>query len=341
MFQGTITRTGLINMEDKGQIPKARRKSRGKTSVRYWSSEDLPAICERLGYLKKPVTPKVVTFFTQKGGTGKTPLAFQLARTLAIHNIKVLVVGLDPQETITSLLGGKEKEPEALPENLDEWYSPGLYEVYENENTIKEVVTNSDLKNLQYIPENARIAALEMAIGRNPDPLKVFEKQFVGPAMGLGYDYIIFDCNPSWGRIINSVLHTSDVIVSPLACNSSTLKITKVFFKMLSDFETEVGSGAEKLIVPTLLRGSRLSRQVRSEYEDNYSNVCTKMALKESVVFDESQTLYRSIAEYQPESTIYRDLVAVFKEFQALIDFLDSPEEEESEGEPLNKSAEL
>lgn len=329
IFDNSITRAGLTKMEKSGNIPQAERMSRGNSNYRLWDLNSLPKIGERIGFLKKPNQQKVVTFYTQKGGTGKTPLAFNFARTLALHNIPVLVVGLDSQETITSLLN-KSKELEQLPADLDELYDDGLYEIATGEASLDKVILKSNLDKLDYIPENAGLAAFENYINNLTNPLRAMSSMISKINSYKKYDYIIFDCNPSWNRTVNSVLYVSDIVISPLACNSSTLKISRVFFNMLDKFDEDTKAQGERFIIPTLLKGSKLSRQVRTFFETQFSNICSKSALKESVTFDEAQTLYKSVAEYAPKSPIYQDMISIFKEFQLLVEFLDNDEIDET-----------
>ena len=50
----------LLNAEERGDIPKANRVSRGKIQVRQWSLEQLPSIGNKFGFLKKPSVQKII-----------------------------------------------------------------------------------------------------------------------------------------------------------------------------------------------------------------------------------------------------------------------------------------
>lgn len=322
-----ISKSTLLHLEATSQIPKADRRKRGKIDARVWTNEQLPLIGEKIGFFKKPKTPKIITFYVQKGGTGKTPLAFNLARTLALHNLKVLTIGIDSQETITTFLSGKTDEPDQLPEDLNDFYKPGLLELFTDKVTsADDIILKTDLPNLHYIPENAGLAELENEISRSSDPLNSVKKKVLSKININNYDYVIFDCNPYWGRTVNCFLKESDLIISPLACNSSSLKITHVFFNFLNTLHKEINLKAERLIIPTLLKQSKLSRQVRNFYETNFPGYCSKEALKESVIFDESLIFSISAGEYNPDSKSYEELKRIYLEIQEIVDFIESAE---------------
>src|SRR5687767_9623630 len=87
------SRRTLMNAEERGEIPKAERIERGRTQVRAWNARDLPSIGMRFGFLPSPQEQEVVSVYTAKGGVLKTTLAYGLARLLALHGIKTVIVG--------------------------------------------------------------------------------------------------------------------------------------------------------------------------------------------------------------------------------------------------------
>src|ERR1700722_8060059 len=80
----------IYKAEERGEIPKAKRISRGKVEVRNWSISQLPAIGKRFGFLKNPNKQHIICKYIQKGGVLKTTTSFYEARTFALNGIKTL-----------------------------------------------------------------------------------------------------------------------------------------------------------------------------------------------------------------------------------------------------------
>lgn len=93
----------IAKMEKEGKIPAPILTKKGAINTRIWKNFQLPLIGEQLGFIKKVPgsKSKVLTVYTSKGGVLKTTISYNLARILALHNIKVLIIGLDVQCSIT------------------------------------------------------------------------------------------------------------------------------------------------------------------------------------------------------------------------------------------------
>ena len=158
----------VLNAEERGEIPKASRIQRGKTSVRQWQTEQLPDIGKKFGFLGNCKEQQILNVFLSKGGVGKSSFCYNLARTLAISSVKklsaekskILIIGLDLQGTITDYT-----LPPVAVESLEEANQmterAGLYEVLFENVPLEEVILPTDLPNLFIIPENSSLNTLE------------------------------------------------------------------------------------------------------------------------------------------------------------------------------------
>ena len=100
----SITKQSLVNYEERGEIPKAHRDQKTKIASRYWTTDQLPEIGAKFGFLKAPKSPKIFTTYSQKGGGLKSSITHTFARSLALCGIKTVVVGTDNQRSVSILL---------------------------------------------------------------------------------------------------------------------------------------------------------------------------------------------------------------------------------------------
>ena len=169
-FHIDATKQTLFNNEERGEIPKANRVQRGKTSYRAWDLSQLPVIGQKMGFLKRPETPKVVSVFSLKGGTSKSSLCFQLARSFALHNVRTLIIGLDAQETITQTLA---KSRGSLPAEE----TIGICHVLAEGAPLERAIQSTDLETLHFIPETIELSVLDIWLKNQASKEGAFQRK--------------------------------------------------------------------------------------------------------------------------------------------------------------------
>lgn len=311
MFRVEQTKQTILNLEEKGIIPKAKRVLRGKTPYRVWMTNQLPEIGEAIGFLKKPMKPKVFSVFSLKGGTGKSSFAFQLARTLALHKINTLVIGLDAQESITQTV---KKSTQSLDDGMCE--VNGLYQFLTEKINIDDVIQPTDLQTLSYIPETIELSVLDVWLNQQTRKEYLFREKIVNPLLKKNiFDVIIFDCNPAWNSVVTSALAASSILISPLGADINSLKAARIFTDLLAHFQEDMNHSFESFfIVPTMVEPNRLSNAILSKYRLEYESLCSTGSIKRAVVVQESNVKGKSLAETAYDSSVYEDFIAVFQE---------------------------
>ncbi|GBF44234.1 ParA-like protein [Leptospira ellinghausenii] len=150
----------------------------------------------------------VIAISNQKGGEGKTTISLYLAEALS-ENHKVLLIDWDPQANATQLflnddvtsimdyLGYRGKKPRDI------------------EPLIKTVATNFDL-----LPSTLELANLTTPYERDDFELL---KEAILP-LRSNYEYIIIDCPPSLGLILENALICADYILVPIQTRAFSLQ---------------------------------------------------------------------------------------------------------------------
>lgn len=151
--------------------------------------------------LPKPPQPRLITIANQKGGVGKTTSTVNLAASLSIHGLKVLVVDLDPQGNASTALGVEHRSG-----------TLSSYELLIGECTAEEAMQPTTAnENLFCIPATLDLAGAEIEL------VSLVRREYrLADALGLNFieahdfDYVLIDCPPSLGLLtINAMTAVS------------------------------------------------------------------------------------------------------------------------------------
>jgi chromosome partitioning protein len=222
----------------------AEEGSRGK-EYRPFRPEGLPA--------------KITAVANFKGGVGKTSTAAHLAMSAALDGYRVLVIDLDSQGSMTSIMGGKV---------ADEWSTvfPLIAKDYAlhllEENTVREAAGQAPLPLDDTLEEALKISAADVIqhthwpnvdlIGAQ---LNLYWAEFQIPVWRMGlrrwplwdalnafleregllqqYDIILLDTPPALGYLTINALAAADILLVPLGASFLEFDSTGRFFDML------------------------------------------------------------------------------------------------------------
>ncbi len=307
-----ISRQALVNAENTGLIPIAKRKG----NQRSWDLADLPKIGERYGFMKKPQSPAVVAVFTTKGGVLKSTIALNLGRMAALHNIRTCIVGLDMQCDITNALGYQVdlEDAENLTDALERLSSTyGLADLGQNGITLDDLIQETEIPSLSLIPETSALVMLEREISKKNMRDFWLRDQVVNP-LKESFDLIILDCSPNWNLLISNALMACDILVSPLECKINNFNNYKAFKAYLDNFKAETSKNFEHVFIPTKYVSTRkLSSEIRSWYLANIPG-CIGSVIRESAPGEESMASQQSLPEYSPSSIVADEMRETLKE---------------------------
>ena len=178
-------------------------------------------------------SPKTIATINFKGGVGKTTTTWCLGDVVSsLSNSKVLMFDLDAQMSLTQAIALNE-DTGALHESFGKWYQRSV----EKKKTIFDALdkfarpagafdfgTGFDFvykltENFHFVPSVEDLYWMELEVF-DRDSVKDFIRRLLGKIQSNptlpDYDYVLFDCPPSFTLLSYSVLSCCDLVLIPV-----------------------------------------------------------------------------------------------------------------------------
>ena len=235
---------------------------------------------------------KKIGICNNKGGVGKTTICFCLAGALAEKGIKVLLVDMDQQGSLSSsFLNNIHELPVVITDALrDERLS------------LKEVVVNTSFKNIDLVPANLSLGEIENDFLSDRDS-HYYLADKLDEIQGE-YDVILMDTPPNIGLATWSVLTATDGVIIPLEAQDYSVKGTGYVHGVIQRVRKRANPKLSILgyIINRYDGRRRIEQDFRSMIEKHLQEKVFKQVLKDSVKYVEAVTLKRPITYLAPKS---------------------------------------
>lgn len=234
----------------------------------------------------------IISFISGKGGVGKTTLSANMAMALAQRGKKVLVIDLDPQNTLRLHLG---MDPEEIAGLVREGISP-------------ESAFDSPF-GVKFIPFGRvnQTELEEFSAELNTHPRWLADG--IASLATMGLDFVILDTPPGPTVFLKQALEAAHralvVVLADAASFASLPKITSLvayYTAGRSDF-----LGTSRLINQMPTR-SRLGHQVRAAMMADQNSLTIPIAVHKDERVSQALACERPVLEYDPDCKASRDI---------------------------------
>jgi chromosome partitioning protein len=241
-----------------------------------------------------------LTVFNQKGGVGKTTTVLNLGAALARRGFVPLLVDLDAQSHLSSILS----PGIASSESLFAYFSSGK--------PLKEVVRPLRFGG-EIIPAHAELIKVDTLFGKGPDILNKLKN---GLAAGWdGTRPVLIDCCPMLGVLSLSGIFASESVLIPISTDYLALRGALALENTLRALEHVLKRRVERRYVLTRFDARRrMSHDIAAQLSTRFGAEVCETRITESVGIAESPATGKDVFAHAPNSRGAQDYESLLQE---------------------------
>lgn len=255
---------------------------------------------------------QVIALMNQKGGVGKTTMAFNLAHAFSHQGKKVLCIDMDPQGNFSSLFD--------IPQNDDRRNIHHL--LINSVKDLKALHTATFLNDvlikgedgIDLIPSGQELSGFELTVAGINAPRQLILKKLIEKLeLRSQYDVIIIDGPPTLGLLVVNILCATDGVLYPFVPDRFSEQGLKNIQQVVSDIaEMEITETPKNLgYIPNLFDTRR--KQATTDLEHikvTLGEATVHEAFTNKVQFGKSLAQRKSVFHFK--SNEYKDLQRQF-----------------------------
>ena len=249
---------------------------------------------------------KIIAITNQKGGVGKTTTTINLAAAFANKKKSVLVLDLDPQANATIGLG--------ISRELIDTTS---YDLLTKDVNANDVIYRHLDNNFEIIPSSIKlIDAYSDLYNHENKELILLNK--LNEIKDL-YDYILIDCPPTLGIIVDNALFAADSVIIPVECeyyayDALTQMVNQINQIQKIKNELNLSLTIEGVLLTKLDNRNLFGYKIVEEVKEMFPNKTFKTIINRSTHLQEAPMHGQTVLQYAFNSKGSKDYRELAKE---------------------------
>lgn len=245
----------------------------------------------------------ILAFTNQKGGVGKTTSAVNVALSMAVSEVRTLLIDLDPQSNATTGLS-----------DLFEKTNGSIYDVLIKGDGIKDAITKTSFSHLDIVSSTNDLVGAEIELvsimAREYQLKKVLKN------IKKSYEIIIIDCPPSLGLLTINALTVSDALVIPIQCEYFALEGLGQLLNTVRLVQRHLNKklGIAGILMTMYDSRLNLSKQVVKEVNGFFKDKLFKTFIHRNVRLSEAPSFGKPALLYDANSTGARNYMSLTEE---------------------------
>ena len=251
---------------------------------------------------------KTIALMNQKGGTGKTTSAINLAGELTRRGKRVLIIDMDTQGNATSNL------------SLTEVPAATLTDVICGRGAVlADTICRTTIENLDIIRGGALLAPAltymqDMTFGRDTTLRRLL------PQIPEDYDFVFFDCSPSLESLFNiNVLVAVQYILIPIKVEKNSIEGYDVMLETIRSVREIANPDIRVLgiFMTAVESGSTLDREMIANFPQMLPDIAFRSYIRKNIDVKKAPLALKPLCYFNSRCTATQDYAALTDEMLA------------------------